>query len=129
MKQNAWQEDTWLQYLPELHRELTSSAIANGLPRSFVSLNFEQSCAWWETLRYLFRSLLGWKCIPAGLAWWYEAGKPVLDDPCLRLVVERWDTRRELDYFAARKWESRGFCCGPDIDPEWPVKNYEPTPG
>jgi hypothetical protein len=129
MKNQLWQEDTWLQYLPSLHRELAAPEIENGLPRSFVSLNFDRTCAWWETLRYLFRSLLGWKSIPAGLAWWYEAGKPALDDPCLRLVLERWDTRRELDYFAAREWVSRGYTGGPADGPAWPSKDYEPMPG
>ena len=75
--------DTWLQYLPDLHRHLADPSLSNGLPKSFVGLNFEQTCAWWETLRYLFRALLGWRCVPAGLAWWYEIGRPVLGDPRL----------------------------------------------
>lgn len=124
-------DDPWLQYLPELHRTLAAPEMPNGLPRSFVSLNFEKSCAWWETLRYMLRSLVGWQCLPAGLAWWYEAGKPPLDDPCLRMVLDRWDTRDELDYFAAREWETGGVT-GMGCDrggASWPVKNHEPTPG
>ena len=122
------QADPWLQYLPELHRALAAPKIPNGLPWSFISLDHAKSCAWWETLRYLFRSLLGWKCLPAGLAWWYEAGKPTLDDPLLRLVRERWNGRRELDYFAAREWAS-GDSIMNGHDSEWSIKNYEPTPG
>ena len=129
MNKQAWQDDTWLQYLPRLHRELAAPEIDSGLPRSFVSLDFEQTCAWWETLRYLFRTLLGWKCIPAGLAWWYEVGKPMLDDPCLRLVLERWDARRELDYFAAREWESGGETGFGNDEQIWSDKSYEPSPG
>jgi hypothetical protein len=129
MNRQAWQEDTWLQYLPLLHRELAAPEIDSGLPRSFVSLDFQQTCAWWETLRYVFRSLLGWRCLPAGLAWWYEAGKPVLDDPRLRIVLERWDTRRELDCFAAREWESGGYGSMFGQDLEWSVQDYEPSSG
>jgi len=122
-------DDPWLQYLPELHRALAAPEISNGLPRSFISLDFQRTCAWWETLRYVFRSLLGWRCLPAGLAWWYEAGKPTLADPRLELVLGRWDTRRELDYFAAREWVTGGLAVVPADGPLWPIKNYEPAPG
>src|ERR1043165_3165770 len=101
----SWATDTWCRYLPALHRTLADPAVDHGLPRSYARLDFEQTCAWWETLRYLFRNLLGWRCLPAGLAWWYETGKPDLDDARLRLVRERWDTEGELDFFAAREWE------------------------
>lgn len=129
MSRQAWQEDTWLQYLPLLHRELASSEIDSSLPPSFISLDFEQTCAWWESLRYLFRTLLGWRCIPAGLAWWYEAGKPALDDPRLRLVLERWDTRGELDYFAAREWQNGGHTGSGFYEQSWSNTIYEPSPG
>lgn len=102
-------EDTWLQYLPHLHRALAAPHLAHGLPRSFVSLDFEETCAWWETLRYLFRVLLGWRNLPAGLAWWYEQDLPDFDDSRLRLVLDRWNTRGELDLFAAREWDTGGF--------------------
>jgi hypothetical protein len=129
MNKQKWQSDPWLQYLPDLHRTLAAPDLRNGLPRSFISLSHEQSCAWWETLRYQLRSLLGWRSLPAGLAWWYDSCKPTLDDPILHLMAERWNTRGELDYFAAREWESGGdsFMSGPTL--EWNVENYEPTPG
>lgn len=122
-------DDPWLRYLPELHRALAAPDFPNGLPRSFIGLNFEQTCAWWETLRYIFRLLLGWKSLPAGLAWWYEAGKPTLGDPLLELIRERWDTRGELDYFAAREWESGGDSVMGGYESEWQVSGYEPSPG
>lgn len=100
-----------------------------GLPRSFVGLDFSATCAWWETLRYLFRGLLGWHCIPAGLAWWYEKGRPDLGDPRLRLALERWNTCGELDWFAAREWESRGQSILGLGDEPWEVAGYEPGPG
>lgn len=121
--------DTWCQYLPDLHRTLAEASAGHLLPRSYLSLNFAQSCAWWETLRYLLRRLVGWQCIPAGLAWWYEAGKPHFDDVRLRLILDRWDTRQELDFFAAREWESRGWTGSGEIETKWSVKDYEPCPG
>jgi hypothetical protein len=121
--------DTWLQFLPDLHRTLAAPFLATGLPRSFVGLDFEQSCAWWETLRYIFRSLLGWQCLPAGLAWWYDAGKPDLGDPRLALVLSRWNTWGELDFFAAREWETRGMTgCGQE-ERLWSVHGHEPAQG
>jgi hypothetical protein len=121
--------DPWLQYLPDLHRALAAPEMANGLPQSFISLDHSKSCAWWETLRYLFRTQLGWRCLPAGLAWWYEAGQPTFDDPRLEMVMKRWNARRELDYFAAREWASGGNTGGPDEGPEWSIRNYEPSVG
>jgi hypothetical protein len=129
MTEEPWIFDTWCRFLPSLHRELADPRIESGLPRSFVSLNFEDTCAWWETVRYLFRSLLGWRNLPAGLAWWYENGQPHLGDARLQLVRDRWNTRGELDYFAAREWESRGFT-GMDGDAPLGFPDaYEPRPG
>ncbi|MCB1206391.1 MAG: hypothetical protein KDN18_19185 [Verrucomicrobiae bacterium] len=129
MNETAWSSDTWCRFLPALHRELADPCIESGLPRSFVSLNFEDTCAWWETLRYLFRSLVGWRNLPAGLAWWYENCQPHLDDPRLQLVRDRWNTRGELDIFAAREWESRGCTGMTDDGPLDFPDSYEPHPG
>lgn len=123
-----WATDTWCQYLPALHRTLAAPQEEHGLPRNFARLDFEQTCAWWETLRYLFRSLLGWRCIPAGLAWWYEAGKPDLGDARLQLAKDRWDTQGELDFFAAREWDTGGFTGTGEDFSAWQVKDYEPHP-
>lgn len=121
--------DPYYQYLPDLHRALAAPGMANGLPLSFVGLNFQQSAAWWETLRYLFRCLLGWKSLPDGLAWWYQEGKATMDDPCLSLARQRWDTRGELDYFAAREWETGGETGFADQVPASPAKGFEPWSG
>ena len=129
MSVQAWREDSWCVYLPDLHRLLADPETRSCMPTSFISLDFEHTCAWWETLRYLFRALIGWKCIPAGLAWWYDAGKPIFDDLRLRLARERWDSRNELDYFAAREWESGGFTGFEWDGVKWPDNPpYEPSP-
>lgn len=124
-----WKNDTWCRYLPQLHRQLAAPGIETTLPRSFVSLNADDSRAWWETLRYLFRVLLGWRCLPAGLAWWYEQGRPDLGDARLRFALERWNTREELDYFAAREWETRGQTGSPPFEVLWKIQDFEPHPG
>ena len=129
MSDGLWKSDTWCQFLPCLHRELADPSFDSGLPHSFVSLDFEQTCAWWETLRYLFRSLLGWRNLPAGLAWWYESGMADHGDRRLQLVRDRWNTRGELDDFAAREWESCGLTgMDPDTTCEF-SEGYEPRPG
>jgi hypothetical protein len=129
MSSSAQGPDPYLQFLPELHRELAAPEIGNRLPLSLTGLDFKESCAWWETLRYLLRSLLGWRCLPAGLAWWYEGGKDPGNDPLLQLVRNRWDTRGELDHFAAREWETGGVTGVGDDDVKWPPLDYEPSPG
>ncbi len=129
--QNAeWQTDPWCRYLPDLHRSLADPAACTNFPRSFVGLGHEDSCAWWETLRYLFRTLLGWRNLPVGLIWWHKLGRPHLNAPLLRLVLERWDSRQELDFFAAREWESGGGTgFGDDSTASPPGITFEPSPG
>lgn len=126
----AWQEDPWCRYLPELHRLLADPDVQTRMPCSYFNLEFEQTCAWWETLRYLLRTLVGWRDIPAGLAWWYAAGRPSLNDPHLMLVLARWNTREELDYFAAREWETGGYSGSGDPTEKWMEgRSHEPSPG
>ena len=121
--------DPHLRYLPELHGALAAPEIENGLPRSFSGLDFGQTCAWWETLRYLLKGLVGWSCLPTGLAWWYQAGQPNLDDPRLGLVLDRWNSRGELDFFAAREWETGGHTGFLDQEETWKAIDYEPRDG
>lgn len=122
-------EDPWLRYLPALHRTLAWPEVEADLPRSFVGLDFEQTCAWWESLRYLFRQLLGWSDLPSGLLWWYRNGLDVDGDSRLRMVAERWNGRSELDYFAAREWESGGVTGMVEDSQEVPDERAEPVSG
>jgi hypothetical protein len=126
---NLWQDDEWCRYIPALHRRLASPSLDSNLPESFRGLDFQQTCAWWETLRYLFKSLLGWEDLPSGLAWWYSKGCRSLGDTRLELVQERWNVRGELDAFAAREWKSSGFT-GLGNAPESALsKDFEPSEG
>lgn len=77
----------------------------------------------------MLRSLLGWRCLPAGLAWWYENGKRDMGDPRLRLILDRWNTRGELDEFAAREWKMKGSTGSCDDDYHWDRDDYEPEAG
>jgi hypothetical protein len=87
-----WQQDPWCQFLPALHRQLAEPSIESGLPLDYHDLQGEQIYAWWETLRYVFHGLLGWRDLPSGLAAWYLADKPSYMDPRLQLAKERWKT-------------------------------------
>lgn len=63
------------------------------------------TCAYWETLYYLFTAILGWQQLDKGLAWWYEKEKDDMGDICLSLVRDIWDYENQLDYFAAWTWK------------------------
>ena len=130
-------KEFWCPHLPDIHRILADPNAATKMPANYRGLNnrglsHQESCAWWETLRYIFKALLGWQDLPAGLAWWYANDKATFGQPLLKLIRERWDSSGELDYFAAREWYAEGHTgnaldtgswSGPSISP------YEPSPG
>lgn len=97
-------DDPWCRLIPLLHRILAGSAAPNDFPEPSRADQLEDAGAVWETLRYLLRQLLGWEDPGSGLAWWYDAGKPVKDSPLLAVVSQIWDKNRELDYYAAWTW-------------------------
>ena len=57
-------------------------------------------CAYWEPLYYLLTTILGWRDLAQGLAWWYAHGRPT-DDPRLAFMQTIWDNERQLAFFAA----------------------------
>ncbi len=130
-------KDNWCRYLPDLHRLLADPNAATDWPVNYCkhhlrSLRHQECCSWWETLRYIFKGLLGWKNLPAGLAWWYANDKATFDQPLLQLVRERWDSTGELDYFAAREWYADGHTGNGLDELPWsgPLESpYEPSPG
>lgn len=63
-------EDRWLRLIPTLHRALADPASADSLPRSPRGMDHQEGCAYWEALRYMLCSLLGWRDLGKGLAWW-----------------------------------------------------------
>lgn len=60
MTGQAWRDNPWCVYRPGLHPVLADrDGNDAALPRNYAGLDFDHICAWWETLRYLFRALLG----------------------------------------------------------------------
>jgi len=98
----------WCCLIPLLHQALANPDDVTKFPGvPHASAELSAFCAYWESLYYLLKSLLGWADIGKGLLWWYRAGKPLLDDPRLELVRQIWDYENQLDLFAAWTWRNR----------------------
>jgi hypothetical protein len=96
--------DPWLRHLPVLHAVLAGSIAPIGFaPPPPRDSDIFTACAWWEPLRYVIVTLLGWHDIGRGLRWWYDAGLPE-DDTRLRVVKALWNDGPALDLFAAWAW-------------------------
>lgn len=110
-------KDTWCQSIPALHRTLADPDMQEHLLHAAKDLDFEKSCAHWEALHYLFTALLGWESPGHGLAWWYNAGKPV-EEPLLKMVRQIWDPNFQLHYYAAWAWTpEQSFISEDDLNP------------
>ena len=93
-------DDPWLTHLPLLHRILAGGEPASAFPPLPHGDRIHGHCAYWEPLYYLLNTILGWRDLAQGLAWWYTNGRPV-SDPRLALMQEIWDSDGQLAYFAA----------------------------
>lgn len=93
-------DDPWLTHLPLLHRILAGGEPPSAYPPPPHGDALHGSCAYWEPLYYLLKSILGWRDLGRGLAWWYANGRPV-EDLRLRLMQAIWDSDGQLAYFAA----------------------------
>ena len=110
----AGMEDEWCRHLPDLHRMLADPTYRGSLPSVAARLDLFESCALWETLHYLVRTILGWRAIGEGLAWWYQAGQPVDGSPALALMKRHWGADGQIDYYAAWTWTQGRCFMGPD---------------
>jgi hypothetical protein len=124
-------DDPWCRHLPRLHRALADPEARLDLPHFTRAMRLEESCAYWETLRYLLCALLGWRDIAAGLSWWYASGKSDLGDPPLRLVSSVWDSEGQMDYFAAHEWSDTSGISPEELNPAsqargpfWPDEDW-----
>ena len=79
--------DAWCTNIPVLHQIMNGSRSPSDFPSPVSGVELRAACAIWEPLHYLLKSLLGWQNPGKGLAWWYQAGKPVSDSPLLQLVA------------------------------------------
>lgn len=95
--------DHWLRDVPAVFRALADSRLEDAIPRPATG-SLDQACAHWGALHYTLSSLLGWSDVGRGLAWWYDAGKPVEDSPVLALVRRVWGADDLIDYYAAWTW-------------------------
>jgi hypothetical protein len=93
-------DDPWLTHLPLLHRILAGGEPPSAYPPPPHGDALHGSCAYWEPLYYLLRTILGWRDLGRGLAWWYTNARPV-EDCRLRLMQAIWDSDDQLAYFAA----------------------------
>lgn len=99
--------DPWERNVPAVFRALADPSLRNALPRP-RNASLDEACATWGALHYMLSSVLGWRDIGAGLAWWYAAGKPVDDSPVLSLVREVWGADDMIDWYAAWAWLPTG---------------------
>ncbi|WP_153559237.1 hypothetical protein [Roseimaritima sediminicola] len=98
--------DGWCRRIPLLHQILAGSRSPKDFPDPTRALDLHDSCAVWEPLHYLLRSLLGWSNPAQGLAWWYQNGKPITDSRLLELVTRLWGCDDAVDFYAAWAWSS-----------------------
>lgn len=96
--------DGWCRHIPLLHRIIADPAQQGSFPALAEQCELAEACAYWETLYYLFTTLLGWQRLDKGLGWWYSVNKDDQKEPLLRLVRELWDRDDQLVYFAAWSW-------------------------
>lgn len=106
-------DDPWLTHLPLLHRILAGGEPPAAYPSPPHGDALHGSCAYWEPLYYLLKSILGWLDLGRSLAWWYTNGRPV-EDPRLRLMQTIWDSDGQLAYFAA--WAFQDGCVNFSLD-------------
>ena len=109
--------DEWLKYIPLLHRVLANPAQQKTFPKLQASLKHTEVCAYWETLYYIFRTLIGWDRLDKGLEWWYSIDKNDQNEPLLQLVQKVWNNKNQLDYFAAWAWTQECYLTPEEIYP------------
>ncbi|WP_155952032.1 hypothetical protein [Pseudoxanthomonas suwonensis] len=102
------QEDPWARHVPALLRALADPALREALPRP-ANATLDDACAYWGALHYALVNLLGWQDVGAGLAWWYGAGKPVVDSPVLALGQAAGDAEGRPGYRNAGRRLQSGY--------------------
>lgn len=95
------ERDPWSQQLPTLFRALADPEVEMPPPRNDSLVTASAS---WGALHYALHCLLGWDDVGRGMAWWYNAGRPVHDSPVLALVERVWGQDELIDFYAAWAW-------------------------
>lgn len=118
----------WNFATPWLYRVLASPRSGEKLPEvPRRGSPHELSFGYWTCLLHMLIYSLGWVRPDLGLEWWYDNGKPIDDDPRLRLLSEIWDADGQLDWFGAWLWTSpyRGYGA---VHTMTELCGYEPNP-
>ncbi len=110
--------DGWCRYTPLLHQILAGSRSISDFPRPTTQMDLSESCAVWETLHYLCRSLLGWQSPAHGMAWWYAHGRATQGSVLLETMERIWGCQNAIDYYAAWVWTSSDSTTGTYIKSE-----------
>lgn len=93
----------WGYAIPWMFRALASPLTNERMPAAPKRHDdVYAATGYWVSLLHLLSYSFGWARPDHGLHWWFEAGKPVDDDPRLQLLSELWDADGQLDWFAAQ---------------------------
>lgn len=93
----------WGYAIPWMFRALASPLTNERMPAAPTpGDDVYAATGYWASLLHLLCYSFGWARPDHGLQWWFEAGKPVDDDPRLQLLAEIWDADGQLDWFAAQ---------------------------
>lgn len=93
----------WGYAIPWMFRALASPFTNERMPAApQQGEDTYAATGYWASLLHLLCYSFGWARPDRGLHWWFEAGKPVDDDPRLQLLSELWDADGQLDWFAAQ---------------------------
>ncbi len=105
---------------PTLHRALVDTDGVNSLPLLRDCRELSEFQAYWETLDYLQRVILGWSDLGAGVKWWFEQAKEFGDDPIMDIMKQRWNDEGQLAFYAAHLWRGKNAIV-------WDSENLSPA--
>ncbi|MGI8808703.1 MAG: hypothetical protein ACR2KK_12815, partial [Acidimicrobiales bacterium] len=92
------EEYEWGYAVPWMFRALASPTTNERMPAAPQRDDDDYAAkGYWAPLLHLLCYSFGWARPDHGLHWWFEAGKPVDDDPRLQLLSELWDADGQLD--------------------------------
>lgn len=93
----------WGYAIPWIFRALASPLTNERMPAApQQGEDTYAATGYWASLLHLLCYSFGWARPDRGLHWWFEAGKPIDDDPRLQLLSELWNADGQLDWFAAQ---------------------------
>jgi len=101
---------------PTLHRALVDPEGVHSLPLLSDCRELSEFQAYWDTLDYLLRVILGWSDLGAGVKWLFGQTKESGNDPILNIIEQRWNSEGQLAFYAAHLWRGRSLNVGVSED-------------